>query len=192
MSALVLVDRTIFQRLRALDPAALLAQKRKVSPFDPVDVMIARLGAAFTAERRRATNAYAEADRRIAEFEMTIPIFVEAARAEFAGKSAPALRALADGDLTAGIDAPEVQHEFDSAVLLFAKTVFAFATSAQAIGSQIGDIAERAEAMSSRSRDEAGRYGPAREILRVLAAEIERNAEEQSRARAHLRGIGLS
>jgi methyl-accepting chemotaxis protein len=94
---------------------------------------------------------------------------------------AAALRALADGDLTARLDVPDLARDFEAAAALYGKTVFALASSATAIRARVRDIAAQAEALAAR---EADAFAPARAALdeAMQAAEARRREAQALRA----------
>ena len=144
-----------------------------------------RLAAAREAERAAGearTRIEAEAERRIAEAEDIARRRGQAARATLAQAVSKALKALAEGDLSVRLAAPDLAAEFDAAVALYAKTVFALASSAGAIGSRVREMAGDAETLAQTAGAEGGKLKPARESMRAAAEEAARLNEEGLKA----------
>jgi methyl-accepting chemotaxis protein len=179
--------RATFRRLAAIagpsEPGA-----------DPFAALQARL-AALEAERdgaRKQAQAEAAAAREAAEAEAASRRRETAARATAARALAAALRALADGDLTVRLDAPEFAREFDAAVALYGKTVFALASSAAAIGARVRDIAADAKALAEGARAESARFSPARAALRETGERIADRVRQDRRARETAARLGAA
>jgi methyl-accepting chemotaxis protein len=175
--ALVAVERTIGSRLSAL--RAPFAPPADPESLDAFDRLSSRIAAALYAERRRAEAAEAEAALRAHEAEAHAPAAAEALRRRLTQAVAAALRRLGDGDLTVRLDEPDLAREFETAVALYQKTVFAFASSAAAIAARGREITEQADALARRASAESQRLPGAREALRLAAANALRAADER-------------
>jgi len=163
--------------------------RRGVDPLDRLRDRLAALEAAREAGVTEARTAAAEAERQAAEAEAEADRRAEAARAEVTRSVATALKALADGDLSLRLDTPNLAREYDAAVALYGKTVFALASSASAIGARVREIAENAEGLARGAREESGRLAPARETLREAyekIARVDRDGRQASEAAANL------
>lgn len=149
-------------------------------PFARLQRYIARgLAAARDSER---ADERAQAAQAAEKAQRDARQAAEGARQRVIQSVAAALKALADGDLTAGIDEPELAREYEAATALYRKTLFAFASSAAAIGARAREITQDADSLAGRARDESGALAPARETVRAAAREAQ--AQTESR-RAH-------
>ena len=175
--ALLAVEHTVGARLSAL--RAPFSAPADPESLDVIDRLSGRIAAALTAERRRAEAAEAEAALRESEAEARVPAAAEALRRRLAQAVAAALRRLGDGDLTVRLDEPDLAREFEAAVALYHKTVFAFASSAAAIAARGREITERADALARRATSESQRLPAAREALRQAAAAAVRAADDR-------------
>jgi methyl-accepting chemotaxis protein len=189
--ALAVVERTIAARLDALASGRLEAPADPQSG-DPVDRLAASLAAALARERLRAEEAEARAATRIAEAQARGPQQAEAARRALVQDIARALKGLADGDLNVRLDAPEIKRDFEAALALYRKTVYAFASSLAALGAGVGDIAESAETLERRARDEGARLAAAREALGQAARGAQAHAAEAREARRAAEGLRVA
>ena len=113
------------------------------------------------------------------------------ARAELALPVASAFRGLAEGDLTKRIDAPELAGEYEAAVALYGKTLFALDSSAAAIGARAREITLEADAVAERAEGSSHRTAVARAALQLIAGHMDGGltaAREASEALLRLRG----
>jgi methyl-accepting chemotaxis protein len=181
--ALYAVERTFGAPLATL--RAPFAPPSDPESLDPLDRLAGRIAAALAAERRRADAAEAEAERRVREAEAKVPVAAEALRRRLAQAVAAALRRLGDGDLTVRLDEPDLAHEFEAAIALYHKTVFAFASSAHALAARGREITEQAQDWSRRAEAERQSLPAARDALRQAASAIARAADaRQARQQA--------
>ena len=153
-----------------------------VDPLDRLQGRLAELKAAHATAAAEARTQVDEAERRSAEAEAVARQRMEGARAAVTRPLAAALKALADGDLRPRIDAPDLAREFDAAIALYGKTVYALASSATAIGAQVREIAENAEDFARGAREESGRLSPARELIREAQEKIARIDRDSRKA----------
>jgi methyl-accepting chemotaxis protein len=94
-------------------------------------------------------------------------------RADLAAPVASAFRGLAEGDLTIAVDEPELAREYDAAVALYGKTLFALASSASAIGARAREITLEADAVAERAEESGYRAEPARAALQSIAGQMD-------------------
>ena len=145
-----------------------------VDPLERLKGRFAELEAARATAAAEARTQAEEAARMSEDAEAEAGRRAESARAALTRSVAAALKALADGDLSLRLDAPDLAREFDAAVALYGKTVYALASSATAIGARVREIAENAEGLARGAREESGRLSPARELLREAQEKIAR------------------
>jgi methyl-accepting chemotaxis protein len=82
---------------------------------------------------------------------------------------------LAQGDLTIRIDEPELAAEYDAAIALYGKTLFALASSAGAIGARAREITLEADAVAERAAESDHLAATARAALESIAGQMDRN-----------------
>ncbi|MDE3176721.1 MAG: hypothetical protein KGM15_11525, partial [Pseudomonadota bacterium] len=166
-----MVDRSITRPL-----AKICAEETAPDPFARLQAHIARrladAGARDDAEAaaqalRAGEEARREADKAAAH-----------ARQRVIQSVAAALKALADGDLTARLDEPELARDYEAATALFGKALFALASSVAAIGARAREITQDADGLTRRAGETAATLAPARAALRAA----ERQAQAQARA----------
>lgn len=165
---------------------------RGLDPLASLQAHLAALEAAREAAMAQARAAAAEAAQNAAEAEALSRQRESSARSATTHALAAALKALADGDLTVRIEAPELAREFDAAVALYGKTVFALASSAAAIGARVRDIAADAEELAEGARAEAARASPARAALRAAEGRIADIVREGRQARETAASLGVA
>ena len=161
---------------------------RGVDPFERLRAGFAQLASAHEADFAEARAQAEDAARLAAEAQAEADQRARAARAEVVRSVATALKALADGDLSLRLDTPDLAREYDAAVALYGKTVYALASSATAIGARVREIAENAEGLARGAREESSRLST-RETLREARekiARIERDGRQASEASAGL------
>jgi methyl-accepting chemotaxis protein len=164
-AGLIVVDWTFSRPI-----AKLCAGPRAADPLERLTEWVAEARKAevirWEAEAQRQTEitAATAADQAAAASQR--------ARAELVRPVASAFRGLAQGDLTIGIDEPELAGEYDAAVALYGKTLFALASSAGAIGARAREITLEADAVAERAAESGHRAEPARVALQSIAGQM--------------------
>ena len=184
-AGLIVVDWT-FSR-----PVAKLCAGAGSKRADPLERLTAWVAEACNAERMYAE---AEESRQIENSaveaaEQAVAASLRA-RADLALPVAWAFRGLAQGDLTITIDEPELAREYDAAVALYGKTLFALASSAGAIGARAREITLEADAVAERAEESGHRAAPARAAMELNAGQMDgslNTAQETTEAVLRLR-----
>jgi methyl-accepting chemotaxis protein len=144
------------------------------SAGDPLERLTAWVAEARKAERMHwKAEALRQSEIRTIEAAEGAVAASLRARADLAAPIASVFRGLAEGDLMMRIDEPELAREYDAAVALYGKTLFALASSAGAIGARAREITLEADAVAERAQESGHRADTARVALQSIAGQMD-------------------